>query len=146
MISLFSLLVVTSIELLPTFWEVVDDLRGDENKSFDVFVRVFLCVVAGGLVTVILRKGMWVFIAATNLSLAMHFLLFDYVLAFMLIKNGTLEPPRGTTYHWFTYTAKKGFVDNIPWWRAANPWLKLAIRCTWFFLSSQLYAHAYIYT
>ena len=68
------------------------------------------------------------FWASLALSIAIHFAFFDYIIAYILIKNGTIEPPKGVEYHWFTYTGKSGVVDNIRLWREMDPWTKLMAR------------------
>lgn len=73
------------------------------------------------------------------MSVAIHFLFFDYSIQYILIKNGTLEPPRGVKYHWFTYQAKAGVIDNIGLWRNMNPWVKLCIRVGYFTMALMLF-------
>jgi len=58
----------------------------------------------------------------------MFFAFFDYLIGYVLIKNGTLEPPRGVTYHWFTYEAKKGVFDNLKTWRKIGPWGRFLVK------------------
>lgn len=129
-------IIAFALLLVPTGWEVFDDRHGDLNKSEDVIWRV-----ATGLVVALIASKLNLirFIIAFNLSMAMHFLLFDYLIAYVLIKNGTLEPPRGVTYRWWTYVAKAGFVDNVPWWKRLNWSVKLGIRVVYFGISLILY-------
>ena len=111
--------------MIATLWEVWNDAKGDIDKAFDVFIRVLLFTAEGVLVHWISHKPL---IDCIILSFAIFFLCFDYLISYVLIKNGTLEPPRGVTYHWFSYTAKVGVIDNIPFWKQLNPWIKFGIR------------------
>ncbi len=137
MTILYTILAV-GILTLPTVFEVYNDRHGDFDKKTDILLRVLLGVVCGGFNH---TMGLQ-FLIAFNLSMAIFFLVFDYIIAYTLIKNGTLEPPRGVRYHWFRYTAKDGFVDNVPNWKYANPWLKLGIRVLYFTGSLILYIRA----
>lgn len=120
---------------LPTVWELWNDRRGDLNKFEDGIWRVTIAAVA----SIIVKHSALGFLAAFNLSMAIHFMFFDYIIAYILIKNGTLEPPRGVKYHWFSYTAKSGVIDNLKFWRNMNPWLKLGIRVAYFIISITLF-------
>ena len=121
--------------MIALIWEVWNDAAGDTDKKRDVYLRAILLVLEG--VTLFAIFG-WPIPLAWILSTSIHFLLFDYIIAYVLIKNGTLEPPRGVTYHWFTYTAKSGVVDNLKFWKNLNPWLKLLIRVGYFGLALTL--------
>lgn len=111
--------------MIATIWELWNDRKGDFNKMLDVIIRIALLALEAVAAHLQLQKP---YLVALNLSAAIFFFFFDYLIAFILIRNGTLEPPRGVKYHWFTYVAKDGVVDNVPHWKNANPWLKLAIR------------------
>lgn len=121
---------------VPTEWELFDDKSGDKNKSADVIYRLVLMAGAATAAHYISDEN-W--LTAFNLSLAIFFLCFDYLITAILIHNGTLEPPRGVRYHWFDYTAKKGVIDNISFWKNLNPYVKLLIRVAYFVLSCILY-------
>lgn len=118
--------------MIAVIWEVYNDRHGDLNKGSDVLIRVLLFAIEAGLLVLLFHKDVWICFV---LSSATHFAFFDYAIAYTLIKNGTLEPPRGITYHWFTYTAKAGVVDNLKFWREMNPYLKLAVRLIYLTLS-----------
>ena len=112
-----------------TIYELWNDRRGDSNKSDDVIIRIaLLCFEATALALGFNRP----FIDSLLLTCSVFFLTFDYAIAYILIKNGTIEPPRGVKYHWFIYTGKSGYVDNIPLWKNMNPWLKFGLRLTVF--------------
>jgi hypothetical protein len=111
--------------MIATIWEVWNDKEGDLNKSADVAIRIGLISLEASLLVLLLHKP---YIDCFLVSTSIFFLLFDYVVAYVLIKNGTLEPPRGTKYHWFRYTAKAGLFDKFSIWRRANPWMKFFIK------------------
>lgn len=115
--------------MIATLIELFNDKDGDFNKGADMFVRLFFFAFEAWMIHFIFDKPVW---AAFMLSTAIFFLTFDYLISYILIKNGTLEPPRGVTYHWFTYQAKAGVIDNIGLWRNMNPWVKLCIRVGYF--------------
>lgn len=121
---------------LPTALELWNDREGDFNKGADVFVRMFFMAFVGFAVHFAFGMNG---LASFNLSAAIFFLTFDYIISYILIRNGTLEPPRGVKYHWWTYEAKAGLVDNIPFWRNMNPWVKLTIRVVYFGISLYLF-------
>lgn len=116
--------------------EVINDRDGDLNKGADVFVRLFFFAFEAWAVHFIFDKPAW---AAFLLSTAIFFLFFDYVIAYVLIRNGTLEPPRGVKYHWFSYVAKEGVIDNLKFWKSLKPGIKLGIRIAYFVLSLVLF-------
>lgn len=115
------LLIITL--LLPTAWELWDDRKGDLNKGMDLFLRSAISLAVSAIIS------HWFPIAdSVALCLALHFLIFDYAIAWWLIRNGTIEEPRGAKYDWWSYTAKKGWMDNVEFWNRLNPWWKLAVR------------------
>lgn len=121
---------------IPTIWELINDRKGDYNKDIDVFYRLISAGVISFAVHLFAKVNIY---AAFNLAMAIHFLFFDYAIAAILIHNKTLEPPRGVKYHWWTYQAKKGVIDNISFWKNLNPYVKLLIRVTYFVISIILY-------
>lgn len=128
------------ILIIPTALELYNDRNGDTDKSFDVVLRVLLMLgAAAGCLA--LHFSFWL---SLNLSVAIFFAFFDYIIAYILIKNGTLEPPRGVKYHWYSYTAKDGIVDNFKFWRKMKPGWKLTIRLAYFTASLLIFlTHAY---
>lgn len=115
----------------PTVWELWNDKKGDLNKKRDVIIRALLMVSSALLCWCLLHQN---FFASLNLSVAIFFLLFDYAINIVLYKNGVIN-----NANWFSYTAKKGFVDNVPWWKQMNPWVKFGIRVLYFVGSIILY-------
>jgi hypothetical protein len=116
--------------------EVWNDRNGDLHKGADVIVRILLLVCEAVILHAFFHKPI---LSCFILSSAIFFLLFDYAITYVLIKNGKLEPPLGVKYHWFSYMAKKGVIDNISWWRNMNPWGRFAIRLAYFVGSLVLY-------
>lgn len=115
--------------MIATIWEIRNDRFGDLNKGSDIMIRIILLLAEGLAIHFIFYKPT---IDSILLPMAIFFLCFDYGIAYTLLKNGTVEPKRGETLHWFTYTAKEGFVDNIPKWKKLHPITKLIIRILFF--------------
>lgn len=111
--------------MIATIWEVYNDRRGDKNKGFDVLIRMILFTLEAYILHLIFDKSVLVSLV---IPFAVFFLTFDYVIAYVLIKNGTVEPPRGEKYHWFSYKSKSGVIDSLLIWGVMNPWLKLGVR------------------
>lgn len=103
--------------------EVWNDRNGDLHKGADIIVRAALLIIEAFILHLNLHKP---FIDSLILSTAFFFLLFDYLIAYVLIRNKVIEPRIG--YTWFNYQAKSGVVDNIPFWKRLNPWVKLGVR------------------
>lgn len=122
--------------MIATIIEIWNDRHGDLNKADDIWFRVPLLFIDAVILYYLNNKNIFI---CFNLSAAIFFLTFDYSIAYILIKNGTIEPPRGIKYSWFTYVAKKGFVDNVPNWTDCNPWIKLGIRACYFTSALILY-------
>lgn len=116
---------------LPLIWELWNDRNGDFNKKADVLFRALLIVNAGFIVWGFFNRNLF---AAMNLSFAIHWLLFDYLIHIILYRNGVI-----TSTAWFKYMGKSSKIDNISWWRNMNPWLRLQIRLTYFLISLYLY-------
>lgn len=115
---------------VPTIWELRNDANGDANKKQDVLIRAtimlgvsFMCVSFG--------KN---FFTSLNLSVAIHFAVFDYFINIILYHNNAIDYA-----NWFSYSSKSGVVDNIGFWRKMNPWGKFAIRLGYFIIAIILY-------
>ena len=107
---------------VPCIWECWNDRNGDLNKRIDLFYRGCLALCAGILCHFFINVP---FYKGAELSLAIHFLLFDYMIAYILIKRQVVEVA-GTG--WFEYLGYKGVVDNIRSWRGLAPAQRAAIR------------------
>ena len=116
----------------PTVIELYGDRHGDFNKKEDVIYRFLFMTGFSILVWIILKFNVLI---AFNLSIAIHFAFFDYIIAYILIKNGIIEPPRGVRLHWFTYVGKSGVVDNFKFWRNMRCGWRFAIRLTYLAVS-----------
>lgn len=111
--------------MIATLWEAWNDRHGDLNKQTDLIWRVVLILLEAGLLAWFLHKPL---VDSILVSSAVFFMCFDYLVGYVLIKNSVVEPRRGTSYSWWTYTAKKGFFDNIKVWRNLSPWAKFSIK------------------
>lgn len=106
--------------LSPLVWELITDANGDFDKKADILVRGVIASISATLAYVITERNI---LAAFNLSVALHFSCFDYLINIILYGNGIIN-----NANWFSNTGKKGVVDNLPYWKQLNPWWKLAIR------------------
>lgn len=118
---------IISIILLfaPTVLELFDDMKGDKNKAADVMLR---CLIGVGVALVgffLIGKPI---LDSFMLSMAIHFMFFDYLITYILLRNGTIEQPREVKYHWFSYTGKSGVIDNLKLWKEMKPRTKLYVR------------------
>lgn len=109
--------------IVPTGWEVLNDRRGDTNKTQDIFVRYGLGTLAA-VINFFWITGKPVF-DSLLLSMGIHFMIFDYIIAWWLIRTGKIEAPRGVKYHWFSYVGRSPF-DSL--WTNWNPKVRLVIR------------------
>jgi hypothetical protein len=102
-------------------WEVNDDQAGDVTGRWkDIGVRSFLW----SLSTVAATELFYVpWFVALALQLAVFVLLFDYLVAYYLIRKGTVQV-KGA--HWFSYLSKKKWTDQLQAW--ANPWARLVVK------------------
>lgn len=101
------------------FWELIDDRYGDsvkKNQVFDMVMRVTFFLVSGVLHQILYHK----FFEGTVLAIAVFFLCFDYLVAYLLIRNGVVIG------HWFSYLSGRKFFDKIM--VRLFPWQRLALR------------------
>jgi hypothetical protein len=118
--------------MIATIWEVWNDKFGDTNKSYDVAMRTLLLIAEALLLRLVLHKP---FFVCLMLSTAVFFLFFDYLVTYVLIRNKVIEVPGA---HWFSYTAKRGWFDNLGWWKS-NPLIRLGIKLAYFIISLILF-------
>jgi hypothetical protein len=111
-------------KLVPTGWELINDRKGDFNKVQDIFVRYGLGILAG-VINFFWITGKPVF-DSLLLSMGIHFAIFDYAIAYWLIRTGKIEPPRGVKYHWFDYLGNENPFDSL--WNRWNKWVRFSIR------------------
>jgi len=115
--------------IIPFCWEITNDQNGDHNKVTDVFIRIILAIVGAIADWFLFHANVY---AGIGLAFAEHFLLFDYVIAAILIEQRVINP---IDEGWFVYLGKKGVIDNLDWWRQMNGVSRLIIRLLVFALA-----------
>lgn len=115
----------------PYVWEVLNDRYGDLDKKLDVALRIAIDTVASIVCWYFTGHSLF---AAGLMCFAIFFLLFDYTIAAILVKNKVIRPSQ-----WFSYMGESGDIDNIPWWRNMNPWWRFAIRFSVFAVTLIIY-------
>lgn len=127
------ILTILSLLLLfgPLIFELADDANGDTNKQFDVAIRIAIGLLASFVAWFTDGRN---FLAAFNLSMSLHWLIFDY--AINAILNRTVYEKK---VNWFTHVGKSGVIDNLTFWKEMNPYVKLGIRVAYFLISVILY-------
>lgn len=127
------ILTILSILLLcgPLVFELVDDRQGDTDKTMDVALRIAIGLLASFVAWFTDGRN---FLAAFNLSMAIHWMFFDY--AINIILNKTVYEKK---VNWFTHVGKSGVIDNLKFWKEMNPYVKLGIRVAYFLISVTLY-------
>ena len=126
----------------PLIWEVLNDKDGDSHitrsflkkwevssKKVDVMVRVIIALCISLINYLFYQIAPWKTILLCG---AIHFLLFDYVIAYILIKRGIIKG------NWYSYMGSKG-IDNVGWWKNLNPNLKLVARIIIFVIAFLIY-------
>lgn len=111
---------------LPTLWEIFNDRQGDLNKFEDVFIRAGLMLGSAAGCALLGFNFWW----SLNLSVAIFFLFFDYLIVMILNRN-VYE----VKVNWFTHVGKSSVFDQLKFWRTANPWLRFAIKAVYFAVS-----------
>jgi hypothetical protein len=120
----------------PYIWESMNDDKGDFNARFDIWLRGLLMVLVATLNVAMNELTITFFLRSLNMSLAIFFLLFDYTIAFLLIKNKIVEV-KGA--FWFTYLSKVKQVDKLKAWAGLDAITRLMIRLAYFTLSLLIY-------
>lgn len=115
----------------PYVWEVLNDRYGDLDKKLDVALRIAIGTVASIICWYFTGHS---FFAAGFMCFAIFFLLFDYTIAAILVKNKVIRPSK-----WFEYMGESGDIDNIQWWRSMNPYLRFATRFAVFAVALIIY-------
>lgn len=118
---------LTSILLLflPLIWEVFNDSDGEakHRKVFSVIIRVIIAAAVSVIGWVLINKPI---IDGFILSLSIHFFLFDYIIHWILIAGGIVEPRHGQ--NWWSYVGNTAVTDRLKFWREWNPWIRFGIR------------------
>lgn len=109
--------------ILPTLWEVYDDRHGENKKG-----KVKDLVTVAVLYVVIALAFWWLFethpLKSLALMLGIRILIFDYLVQYVLIKNGVISG------HWFFYQGKTAKWDRVL--KYLNPWIVLGLRVLFF--------------
>lgn len=109
---------------IPTCYELWNDAKGDLNKKRDVIIRALLMVSAALLCWCLLHQN---FFASLNLSVAIFFLLFDYLI--ILILNHNVYEKK---VHWFSHLGTSSAIDKLSFWVKLGPWGRFGIRVLYF--------------
>jgi hypothetical protein len=106
----------------PIGWEQWNDRNGDDHSdSADILIRGGLMVSAALMAWLIAGRNFW---AALLLSASLHFLIFDYWIAYKLERNDVIKP--GSS--WFRYVGKSSDFDQESAWVKVGPWGRLIAR------------------
>lgn len=126
----------------PYVWECIDDKDGDLNKRQDLYIRAAAMITVSVFNGVLNFKNIFIGIASSFLlSWGIHFMLFDYTIAFILIKRQVVELKN---IHWFSYLGKLGAWDNWSPWRNLTQRNRLLIRLGFLIITAGLYLIAYL--
>ena len=120
----------------PYVWESMNDKRGDFNNRFEVWFRGLLMALVSAVNVALNELTFIFFLRSVNMSFAIFFLLFDYTIAFLLIKNKIVEL-KGA--FWFTYMSKVKKVDTWKPWQTLDPWTRFVIRFSYFSAALLIY-------
>lgn len=115
----------------PLVVELIDDANADQNKEIDVLIRVAIGLAVAAVAWLTTDHN---FLLAFNLSMAIHWLLFDYAINVLLNRN--LYEKR---VPWFSHVGTSSVVDQIGFWKNMNQWARLGIRVLYFGISLTLY-------
>lgn len=146
--QLFNIFVdALSLALLsvPLIWEVWNDKDGDahvsragwnENiqmlsKRVDIYARCVLCG-AASMVNTFLGHPL---LSSIVMCGAIHFLFFDYIVAYVLMKNRVIDHVYN---RWWSVLGSKGF-DNFDWWKGKSWQVRMAIKVAVFIIACLIY-------
>lgn len=136
-------LTILSIILLcgPLIFELADDAHGDQNKGMDVSIRIAIGLLASFVAWFTDGRS---FLAAFNLSMAIHWMFFDYLLNWILHSSGfygykAWNNCRSRFVLIISHVGKSGVIDNLKFWKEMNPYVKLGIRVAYFIVAVTLY-------
>ena len=118
--------------MIATIWEVYNDRHGDLNKSQDVVIRCIWFIVEAATLRLFNHKP---FFACLLLSTAVFFMIFDYAIGYVLIRNKVIEPRIGGGYSWFSVTGKRGWFDNLKLWKFASHWVRFGIKLAYLIIA-----------
>lgn len=110
--------------------QLVDDRDGERRKKSDVIVLSILAAIQSLLIHYYLHIEWYRTIAA---AFAWHFLLFDYIVVVLLVKNKVIRADA----KWFTYMGH-GTIDSVKLWRD-HPYFRLIVRVAVFVIANAIY-------
>lgn len=116
---------------VPTVWELYNDRNGDFNKKADVLFRVLLIINAGLIVWGLFNRNAFL---SMNLSFAIHWLLFDYLIVIILNRNVYEKK-----VHWFTHLGTSSAIDKLSFWVKLGPWGRFGVRVGYFVIALVLF-------
>jgi hypothetical protein len=130
---------------VPLIWELWNDKDGDAHisraewnanvqmlsKKVDIFARCTMAITAS-VVNYVL--GINSIIPSLFMSGAIHFLIFDYAIVYILIKNGVISP----FARWWDYLGTKG-MDNYEWWKGKSWQVRMVIKIAVFIIACLIY-------
>lgn len=130
---------------IPLVWETWNDRNGDAHvsrvgwnkdvqmlsKRVDVYARFIIAGVAAYANTFLGHS----IIASIFMCGAIHFLFFDYIVAYILIKNRVIDHVYN---RWWSVLGSKGF-DNFDWWKGKSWQVRMAIKIAVFIIACVIY-------
>lgn len=81
---MITLIISITALFAPLIWELINDRYGDEDKKLDVLIRVILGLAAALVNFILIGKPI---LDSFLLSMAIFFMLFDYLINIILYKN-----------------------------------------------------------
>lgn len=120
----------------PLIWELQNDKDGEskDSKGKDVLIRIGIALTVAVIGWLLVGKPV---IDGFILSLSIHFFLFDYILNFLLIAGGVVEPRHGI--NWWSYIGNTAVMDRWKFWRDWGPWGRFWIRAAVLALAIYIY-------
>lgn len=105
--------------LTPLVWELISDRNGEtpKQKKLDVFIRVLIALIVALVGFFIADKPI---VDGFVLSLAIHFMLFDYLII-MILNRRVYEKK----VNWFSHLSKSYTDDVLRQW---SPWTRFFIK------------------
>lgn len=109
-------IILLSLPLLYHLWNDKDG-EAPEDKGIDILIMSVIAIAAAVVGFFIADKPI---IDGLLLSAAIHFMLFDYAINYILYRNGVIENP-----NWFSHLGKSYTDDVLRQW---SPWTRFWIK------------------
>lgn len=111
---------------VPSLYEAWTDRHGEKksNKVVDSLLLIAVVLIVSIAVQILLKVSV---IESVVLLLSWRLLIFDYLVAYLLIRNGVIVG------HWFTYNGKIAWFDRLV--SGVNPWVMFLVRVIIFAIS-----------